>query len=171
MSSWKPSDGKKGLHLSFQAACGSVQPYSQHGAGLKTKEILRKAPEGHLNPPLPLETLLYASWGGVLPSLVENSQTCRPPPLSLTPRQPLLTCSRGRRGRPTSPRGLRTSPACTHQSSCGPGNTGSGKAKNWVLRLVLHRAAHLFPLCQPTNWGHAELSPNSQQGRIGDRVS
>lgn len=152
-------------------AQGWLQERDREGGGR-----LREAPEGCLDPPPPLETLFSLSYEGVLPSLVDKSpsQTYQPPPLALTPRQPLLTCSRGRRGRPTSPRGLRTSPACTHQSSCGRGNTGSGKARNWVLGLVLRRAAHLFPLCQPTNWGrgmNSDLSPSPQQGRIGGRVS
>lgn len=112
-----------------------------------------KAPRGTSSPSSPLEDpplsgvrRCPAQLGSELSFPDTSSSSSGPHSPSQTL---LLTCSQGRRGRPTSPRGLRTNLACRHQSSCGPGNRASDKARNWVLRLVLRRAAHRFPLCQP----------------------
>lgn len=134
---------------------------------LKTKRDAQESRGGTSGPSPFLKTLLSLAYGGALPSLVKNSP-------SLSPGQPLLTCSQGRRGRPTSPHGPRTSQACRRQSSCERGNTASGQARNRMPGLVLRRVTPLFPLCQPTNWGAwdelSTLPPAPNRRRIGNRV-
>ena len=87
------------------------------------------------HPPAPLPPHPHPAngpaWLGRNLSLPDVSAPKSNPPPSLA----LPTCSRGRRGRQTSPRGLRTSQACRRQSSCGRGSTESGKGRTGCWRV------------------------------------